>query len=434
VLALQVRRGSPATSVFVLIVGSAHTYAADPAHFASDRLSIAAGLMPSAEAFSLLTPTATLRVGEVVGGELEVRKHSVEKVADGGGEEEEGNENGDAEEESEEPMHRVTAIANAPVELMEVDRLVYERIARGEGLDTSQTDLFDCLSQLKQLEGAPTEALRRLAAVATARSFTRGQLCLAHPPAPALGAASSSDAVVTFFVAGEAKLMCHAHAHPPPTPSPMTSDATEMFSAPAPRPSSAAASMCSESPPSAEDRRKERASLESDKDAVSPGSTPNGSFHKRAPPKLAVDGRVYGPHAEGVAASSAAVERHVGGAAALVSVASLAAGECVVGSLFPCSHTRWCLCVTTSKLDVLVVPRDVWGEVVHAQVLATQQALAEQRASFFASRLAQVQSIPASPLQLLPSPPKKPPKWRRGRLGARTRRVAPSLATVFKRS
>ena len=176
---ILVRRGAPATCLHLLCTGRAATYTTDPVqseYFSSVRPATG----PSGgEAFRALTPSQSIGPGGII-GEAELLMSAAEA------------------------RHRATAVAQEVVELMEIDRADYDRIARKDGQNKKGlVQIVDIVSGLREIQGRSITFIHRLAAVATVRSFTKGQLCLAHPAHPALGSASASTAHVCILLSGE---------------------------------------------------------------------------------------------------------------------------------------------------------------------------------------------------------------------------------------
>ena len=190
-----VRKHEAATSLFVIISGAAHTYESEPKvfgwHGLRDRKSslskmltgTAAGapVAPSGEAYSLLTPTATVKAGEVI-GEVELQQAPAEA------------------------SYITTAIAKSVLEVMEISRDDYDRILKADGQTTSGT-MVDLLRGLRELQGSTPTAIHRLSQLATTTTFSRGQLCLAYPPDKSLSSASASSHQLVLILSGAAKVL-----------------------------------------------------------------------------------------------------------------------------------------------------------------------------------------------------------------------------------
>ena len=65
----------------------------------------------------------------------------------------------------------------------------------------------------------------------------------------------------------------------------------------------------------------------------------------------------------------------------MVAVATLSAGEVLSPSVFTSSRVRWCLCPTSEKFDVLVVPLDEWTQALQPSMLAAYEAAARHDAA-----------------------------------------------------
>ena len=181
----------------------------------------------------------------------------------------------------------------------------FERILEADG-STSGKQLVQVLSRRRELAGATPTAIHRLAEVCSTRSFSKEQLCLAHPPEPSLGSSSSSPHHVIIITAGDAKLLCHIGGLDPETPT------TAIAATHSPADSLTGAS-----------------------------SSAGGAAGERA------ERMKYGPQAEGVPPRRSVVEKHLG--TPIVTVATLGQGECVSGALFgELRGVRWCLQPTTT--------------------------------------------------------------------------------------
>jgi hypothetical protein len=227
----------------------------------------------------------------------------------------------DGVEEKDTVVHGVSAVTLETVELVVIDRYPYECMFRADG---NMGILIERLSSLRQLAGASTTAIHRLAAVSKIRHFSCGQLCLAYPPERMLGAASCSADMVCCLIAGEAKVLCN---------------------------------------PSATETHEASPSL------VLEGVDSGGPLIDEAPPRNSL------------------VEYHVGTPLVAVAKLLSAGCEVIDGNLFNDTHTRWCLQPTSQTIELLLVPRAAWLKIVRPALLEELCQLAATRASFLEKRV-----------------------------------------------
>jgi len=295
---MLVRKGLPASCLYVLISGSASTYSGEPRR----RWSLASGALKDAgkragrrsvsvDAFQGMKATDTLHSGQAI-GEDELLQ--------------------------EDPVYTVTAITSEPVELMEIDRKDFDRILKADRT-SEKGRLIEFLQSLSVFDGISVAAVHAISNSLTRKSFMRNQLCLSHPPDPTLGSASFSNDFIYLIFSGEARLIC--------------------------------------------------------------GADPKD---KRAAPTIDAGHAPFGPHVDTAHPGNSKVERHLD--LASVPVATLGPGECISENMLPHMTSRWCLKPITA-LELLIVPRKDWSDIVRSSSLADLKTLAEVKAIFFQQHL-----------------------------------------------
>jgi len=296
-----VRKGDPASCLRVLISGSCNAYTQDPQMPAQKGRRFSLAMVAAKAAKASVEAYQTVKLSEVI------------KIGDAIGED---------ELLQEDPVHLATVITNEPVELMEIPRADFDRILKADR-SSERGLLLEFLQSLPVMEGTSIAAVNALSQLVTFKSFTRDQLCLAHPPDPSLGSASFSNDFVYLIYHGEARLM----------------GAPELF----------------------------------------------GS--KRPLPLIDASSPAFGPLADVPSPLSATIYKALG--ANLVPVATLGPGEIVSENLFGVASARWCL-QPVSELQLLVVPRKEWHDVIRQSALAELKELASAKAGFFEAHLAAV--------------------------------------------
>jgi len=189
---MLVRKGSTATCLYVIISGKCNTFAQEPRRrFASMAISAFTDNSSNAalrkrsvgvDMFAGMKPTSSMRAGDAVGEEELLQEN---------------------------PMWLVTAITTEPMELMEIDRKDFDRILKADRT-SERGRLIEFLTSLSMMEGISVAAVHGLSNHLQKKSFMRGQLCLAHPPAPELTSASFSYDYVYLIFSGEARLVAGA--------------------------------------------------------------------------------------------------------------------------------------------------------------------------------------------------------------------------------
>jgi len=187
---MLVRKGMPASCLYILMAGAASLFSNEPAR---RKWSLASGALKDAslrskknasvDAFQGMSSSSTLRAGQAIGEEELL--------------------------EAENPVYAVTAITTEPTELMEIDRVDFDRILKA-GSNSDKGRLIDFLNSLSMMEGISIAAIHALSHSLTRKSFMSNQLCLCHPPAAELGPASLSSDYVYVIYSGEAQLLCGA--------------------------------------------------------------------------------------------------------------------------------------------------------------------------------------------------------------------------------
>jgi len=189
---MLVRKGMPASCLYVLMAGAAGLYSTEPVR---KKWSLASGALKDAsqnkrknasvDAFQGMSVSSTLRAGQAI-GEEELLK--------------------------EDPVYTVTAITTEHTELMEIDRVDFDRILKA-GSNSERGRLVEFLNSLSMMEGISIAAIHALSHSLIRKSFMSSQLCLCHPPAPELGPASFSSDYVYLIFSGEVQLICGADPH-----------------------------------------------------------------------------------------------------------------------------------------------------------------------------------------------------------------------------
>jgi hypothetical protein len=173
------------------------------------------------------------------------------------------------------------------------------------------------------------------------RNYIRDQVCVAHPPSVVLGTASFSHEHVYLIRSGEAQLYgvpgtIAATAHQPSygvlANVPVIATTAELVTS--------SEQVASEPPP-----------------------------------------------------PTAFVQRHMGGAT--VPIATLGPGECITENLLAHPGTRWYL-QASNQLEMIVIPRKEWSEVLRPEALKALHQLLRARATFFQSQLEQTLLLPPS--------------------------------------
>jgi len=191
---MLVRKGQVASCLYVIISGKCNTYANDPrgrnrmASLAVSALTEKSGAgrrrNMTVEQFATMKPTAEMRAGDAVGEEELLMEN---------------------------PNWLVTAVTTESMELMEIDRKDFDRILKADRT-SERGRLIEFLTSLSMMEGISVAAVHGLSNHLTKKSFMRGQLCLAHPPDPALTSASFSYEYNYLIFSGEALLEAGAEA------------------------------------------------------------------------------------------------------------------------------------------------------------------------------------------------------------------------------
>jgi len=198
-----VRKGAPATCLYVLISGACSTYTAEPTEKGSKRRgwSVAVSVknntlgrrkttFTTVDSFSSMKPAEVLHSGHAIGADELLQ---------------------------EDPICSVTAITNEPVELMEIERKDFDHILKADRT-SEKGRLIDFIHGLSVMTGVSVAAVHAFSNALTHRTYMRDQLCLAYPPDPSLGASSYSNDYVYIIYGGEARLLCGAaDGTPPPT-------------------------------------------------------------------------------------------------------------------------------------------------------------------------------------------------------------------------
>jgi len=232
---------------------------------------------------------------------------------------------GEADMLLDEPVYQATITTAQTCELMEVSRADFDRVLKSDRT-SERGKLVSFLQSVSCLQGLTTSQLTALSKLFVVCKFTRGQLCLAHPPDVALGPCSYSADYVYLIKSGEARLL-------------------------------AALTTCSAIDPRA-------------------AALPDTS-------EAATDERLSGPLADGKAPPNRVIEAALGGH--LAPIATLGPNECLSDNLLaPNADARWCLQPITS-LELLIVPRkDFFDMGISSAALKDLVAL---RADFFRARL-----------------------------------------------
>jgi hypothetical protein len=228
-------------------------------------------------------------------------------------------------------------------------RRQFERILRTNSADAATRRLAEQLSHVRELDGATPTAIHRLAFVASSRTWSRGDLCLAFPPASSLGCAAYSAAHIYLILSGSVELLCNigeTTASKLARPERVTPHTEESVGV------AAYAGAHGVTGVNGGSRR---------------GGVDLGG--KAAPPRC---GRL---------------DRHVG--TKLVTVATLGEGELLAANPFGEGHSqlRWCLKATSAQLHLLELPKQAWYDAAKASMLDELLLNHKARAAFLFERV-----------------------------------------------
>lgn len=204
---ILVRKGMPVDHLLVIISGSVACFVTDPTRVKDlsrqHSFNVATAGMAGSRQVSFNVST----IGQAAAGRR--RETNLANLFVGLKETETlkaGQAIGEEELLEDDATHKITAVAQEPVEVMEIGRDDFDRVLKLDRA-SARGKLIDFVSKLDCMRGVNASAVIGVVNASSRRIYKLNDMCLGYPPSPTLGAASYSPDHVYLLYSGEAKLL-----------------------------------------------------------------------------------------------------------------------------------------------------------------------------------------------------------------------------------